>query len=94
MTPTLDSIELTVFTNQPGVVKVTIPIPDGSAVTATVSSSTATTIAIPKPQLWTTDSPTLYNFTMAIDDDVATGYFGLRTFTYGLGVLGVLGVLP
>jgi beta-galactosidase/beta-glucuronidase len=46
-----------------------------------VASNTSTSISIPNPQLWTAETPTLYNITMSIGGDAATGYFGLRTFT-------------
>ena len=39
------------------------------------------TIKVPSPQLWSPDSPTLYDLKVTAGNDTVFSYFGLRTFT-------------
>ena len=47
-----------------------------------------TSITIPSPKLWSTESPTLYDVNITAGGDTVVSYFGLRTFALGDGPKG------
>ena len=86
-----------------GRVAIRLETSDGSAPQATVTASlggqqvaTVTgpadnlTLAIPDPKLWSPDSPTLYDLTIAVGGDTLSSYVGLRETTVAKGADGHL----
>ncbi|USP78982.1 glycoside hydrolase family 2 protein [Curvularia clavata] len=51
---------------------------------ATGTSGSQLTFNVDSPQLWTPDSPTLYNITIKMGDDVVQSYTGFRTISRGV----------
>ena len=60
--------------------------PDDQALTATARGSTNKPFIflIKDVELWSPDSPTLYNITVKLGDDTVTTYMGFRTVSQGI----------
>lgn len=78
--PTLSSIELSVGTNEPTELSVSIYANNVLVTKTNLKSNQTITIPIPSPKLWSPDSPFLYDMRLATSYDVVDAYFGLRTF--------------
>jgi hypothetical protein len=92
ISPTLSSITVTVNTNRASTTPVIVSIFfAGQKVTsASIPIGTPSNITIPNPQIWSPNTPNLYNITFQPCTDVspiicdsATGYFGLRVVSLG-----------
>lgn len=58
--------------------------PDGGVVAEHQGTSgSAFDFSVDSPELWTPDSPTLYNFTVTLGNDVVSSYTGFRTISSG-----------
>lgn len=80
------TVNATVYTSNNGTADVEIKIlnPDGSELAShSGSSNTALTFQADGPELWSPDSPTLYNVTVTLGDDVVSSYTAFRTISRG-----------
>lgn len=58
---------------------------DGNVVaTKEGTSGDSFDLSVDSPDLWSPDSPTLYNITVRLGDDVVESYTGFRTITTGI----------
>jgi beta-galactosidase/beta-glucuronidase len=80
------TVNATVHTSNNGTADVEIKIfnTDGSELAShSGSSNTALTFQADGPELWSPDSPTLYNVTVTLGDDVVSSYTAFRTVSRG-----------
>lgn len=80
ITPTLDSVMIQI---QGGEVEKTLQVQTPDGVKIYEFTGDAIEIAIDNPQLWSPESPYLYDFTLTSGEDRVTSYFALRTITIG-----------
>jgi beta-galactosidase/beta-glucuronidase len=65
-------------------VEVSIAAPDGDVVASHQHvSDQAFTFNVPSPEIWSPDSPVLYNITVTMGDDEVKSYTGFRTISTG-----------
>lgn len=87
--PDLEGLYLTVQTSFPATVGVSLHLADQQILSATTDSGRRTRLTLDQPQLWTPESPVLYDLHITAGDDQVRSYTGLRTFGVGADSRGV-----
>lgn len=91
--PGLDGFEITVDTERPTDVDVTVELPDGYAIAATGRAGEPLSVHLPSAKPWSPEDPHLYPLRVTAGDDEVRSYAGLRTI--GIGPLdGAPGAVP
>lgn len=77
-------VTVTVHSNQTAPVDISVLGPDGKTVgKGHGQSNSEFKFNVDSPDLWTPDSPTLYNLTVSLGKDVVSSYTGFRTISRG-----------
>ena len=79
--PSLDSVEITVSTPEPGLAR--LRIESSVSIDLDIPTNTPTRVEVADPQLWSPENPHLYPVHVEVGDDAVDSYFALRTLGVG-----------